>query len=196
MVKGFEASIETGAGVKALDLFPGDDGKIARVRVNMGAPRFAPADIPVLLGGDRCMGETIESGGETWTVHCVSMGNPHAVIWVDDAAHFPVERFGPGLETHPAFPQRCNVEFATVDGRRTIRMRVWERGSGETLACGTGACAVAVAAMVMGKCDSRVDVSLPGGTLTVEWAGGGAPVYMTGPAVHVFDGELELPDNA
>lgn len=192
MVRGLEASVETGAGVKVLDLFPGEDGKIARVRVNMGTPRFAPADIPALLGGGRCMGETIESGGETWAIHCVNMGNPHAVVWVDDPAGFPVERFGPGLENHPVFPERCNIEFATVDDRRNIRMRVWERGSGETLACGTGACAAAVAAMATGKCDSRAQVRLPGGTLTVEWAGGGAPVYMTGPAVHVFDGEIEI----
>lgn len=192
MIKGFEVSIETLGGIKVLDLFPGDDGKIARARVNMGMPRFAPADIPVLLGDERCMGETIESGGREWAIHCVNMGNPHAVIFVDDAMNFPVEKEGPTLEIHPVFPRKSNIEFATVIDRNTIDMRVWERGSGETLACGTGACATAVAAMYLGRCADRVDVRLRGGRLTIEWKGGDSAVYMTGPATHVFNGEIEI----
>ncbi|MGI5878541.1 MAG: diaminopimelate epimerase [Christensenellales bacterium] len=191
MVRGLEMTVETGSGVKTLDLFPGSDGKIARARVNMGVPELRPEKIPVLLGRDRCIGETIESGGRSWAIHCVSMGNPHAVIWVDDAMHFPVAQYGSGLETHPVFPRRCNIEFATVTGPNTIDMRVWERGSGETLACGTGACATAVAAMLTGRCEKRAEVSLRGGRLTIEWEGTGHPVYMTGPAAHVFDGEIE-----
>lgn len=192
LVRGFEVSVETGAGIKVLDLFPGDDGKIARVRVNMGEPRLRPEDIPVLLGGDRCMGEVIESDGRQWAIHCVNMGNPHAVIWVEDAMNFPVETYGPRLEVHPVFPRKCNIEFAAIRDSRNIDMRVWERGSGETLACGTGACATAVAAMALGRCGDRVDVRLRGGRLTIEWAGEGRPVFMTGPATHVFDGEIEI----
>jgi diaminopimelate epimerase len=130
------------------------------------------------------------AGDRSFALTCVSMGNPHAVAYVDDLDEFPVEHYGPMIETNAIFPKRTNVEFITVLGRGEIRMRVWERGTGETLACGTGACGAAVASMVKGLVDRMVTVHLPGGDLVIEWAEADGRVYMTGPAVEVYQGTL------
>jgi len=191
MVRGLETSIETLGGIKYLDLFPDTKDLISHVRVDMGKPIFAPADIPVTLGGVDCFGKIITSDKRNWEINCVNMGNPHAVIMVEDAMNFPVELFGPGLEVHSVFPEKSNIEFTTVVDRKNIDMRVWERGSGETLACGTGACATAVACIKLGLTDQRVVLRLLGGNLTIEWDTMGS-VFMTGPATYVFTGEVEI----
>jgi diaminopimelate epimerase len=142
-----------------------------------------------MLGeGDRVLGEQLTAGDREFTVTCVSMGNPHCVIYVDDVAKFPVTHYGPLLEHHPQFPQRTNVEWIEWLNRKEIRQRTWERGSGETLACGTGACAAAVASVLNGKTDRAVTVHLLGGDLEIEWADD-HHVYMTGPAVEAFRGD-------
>ncbi len=185
-----ELTIETLGGVKRLKLFPGADGKIDRVRVDMGAPVFDPPQIPV--AAERPFDLTAEADGSTWTLHCASMGNPHAVTYVDDPMTLDLPRIGPALENHALFPRRANIEFARVIDRGRIQMRVWERGSGETMACGTGACATAVVSMARGLVDDLVDVALRGGTLTIEWPNRQGSVFMTGPAVEVFTGEIDI----
>ena len=187
-----ELAIETLAGMKYLKLLPGPDGKIARVRVDMGAPVFAPAEIPVAAEGERAFDLIAEAAGQRWTLHCVSTGNPHAVTYVEDTGTLDLPGIGPALENHPLFPRRANIEFAEVIDRGTIRMRVWERGSGETLACGTGACATAAVSMARGLVDDRVDILLRGGTLTIEWPNRQGSIFMTGPAVEVFSGEVDI----
>lgn len=186
-----ELKVETRAGLKVVSL-SGDE-----VRVDMGPPLFDPAEIPVIADGSDALRLTVSPGPgfDDVLVTCLSMGNPHAVMTVDDPARSPVTTLGPALETASVFPNKTNVEFMRVHARDRITMRVWERGAGETLACGTGACAVAVAARVLGEVDERVTVSLPGGELTVEWEGSldsEAPVFLTGPAVRVFDGTINL----
>jgi diaminopimelate epimerase len=166
-----------------------------RVRVDMGRPILEPAKIPTGLGSGA--GPVLDAplelpDGRTLRVSSVSMGNPHAVIEVDDVERAPLETVGPLVERHPAFPNRVNVEFVRVLDPRRIRQRTWERGVGETLACGSGACATAVTAMLRGVAERAVSVELPGGTLEIEWAGEGEPVFMTGPAAEVFTGELPL----
>ena len=165
-----------------------------RVTVDMGRPVLEPAKIPTTLGGDD--GPVLEAplvvDGETLTVSSVSMGNPHAVLFVDDPDAAPVARLGPRIEVHPSFPNRVNVEFAAVVDRTRIRQRTWERGTGETLACGSGACAVAVVSMLLGRVDAEVTVELRGGELQIAWAGGDAPVHMTGPAAEVFTGHIPI----
>ena len=163
-----------------------------RVRVQMGRPILEPAKIPTTLGSGAgpVLGHLLEVDGEKLRVSSVSMGNPHAVIFVEDPDRTPVERLGPLVESHPAFPNRVNVEFATPQGRRRIRQRTWERGTGETLACGSGACAVAVVSMLEGRVDREVVVELRGGELEIAWPGGDSPVYMTGPTVEVFTGRI------
>jgi len=165
-----------------------------RVRVDMGPPILAPAKIPTTLGtGDGpVLDVPLEIDGETLRVSSVSMGNPHAVVFVEDPDSVPVERWGPLVENHSAFPNRTNVEFVTPLGRDRIRQRTWERGVGETLACGSGACAVAVVAMLRGVVDDEVRIELRGGELEISWKGGGAPVIMTGPAAEVFTGEFPI----
>jgi diaminopimelate epimerase len=165
-----------------------------RVRVDMGRPVLAPAKIPTTLaaGEGPVLGVLVEVGGERLRVSSVSMGNPHAVIFVPDPEAVAVERLGPLLERHPAFPNRVNVEFATPLSRERIRQRTWERGTGETLACGSGACAVAVVAMLEGRVDRRVTVSLRGGDLLIEWPHPEAHVLMTGPAAEVFTGTIPI----
>ena len=161
-----------------------------RVTVNMGAPVFDPARIP--FDGQGAVTEPLEVAGETLEISAVSMGNPHAVQVVDDVERAPVERLGPLIEHHPRFPKRVNAGFMQIKDRGHIRLRVFERGSGETLSCGTGACAAVVAGIRRGLLDSPVNVATHGGTLTIAWAGEGEPVLMTGPAITVFEGEIHL----
>lgn len=160
-----------------------------RVTVNMGAPRFEPADIPFEAPG-RALHYAVEQDEIPYFVSVLSMGNPHAVLTVDSVAHAPVTTLGPKLEHHPRFPKRVNVGFIEGIDRSHVRVRVWERGAGETLACGTGACAAVVAGRLQGWLDECVEVELRGGRLTIRWVGEGQPVYMTGPAVRVFDATL------
>jgi diaminopimelate epimerase len=161
-----------------------------RVTVNMGAPVFDPARIP--FDGLGTVSEPLEVAGETLEISAVSMGNPHAVQVVDDVERAPVEKQGPLIEHHPRFPKRVNAGFMQVKDRTHIRLRVFERGSGETLSCGTGACAAVVAGIRRGLLDSPVNVATHGGTLTIAWAGEDEPVLMTGPAITVFEGEIHL----
>jgi len=165
-----------------------------RVRVEMGQPVLAPAKIPTTLatGEGPVLDVPLEIDGETLRVSSVSMGNPHAVVFVEDPDRAPVERWGPLIEHHSAFPNRTNVEFVAPLGRDRIRQRTWERGVGETLACGSGACAVAVVAMLRGVADRAVRIELRGGELEISWKGDGAPVIMTGPAAEVFTGEFPI----
>ncbi|WP_212787106.1 diaminopimelate epimerase [Ferrigenium kumadai] len=164
-----------------------DDG---RVTVNMGAPMFAPEYIPFV--GQGAVSEPLEVAGETLEISAVSMGNPHAVQIVADVEHAPVEKLGPLIEHHPRFPNRVNAGFMQVKDRSHIRLRVYERGAGETLSCGTGACAAVVAGIRRGLLDSPVNVVTRGGQLTIAWNGEGEPVLMTGPAISVFEGEISL----
>jgi diaminopimelate epimerase len=184
-----EISVETLGGV-VRPSWAGPD----RVRVDMGRPVLAPAKIPTALGRGEgpVLDQPLEVGGETLRVSSVSMGNPHAVIFVDDPERAEVERLGPLIEKHAAFPNRTNVEFAAPVGRDRIRQRTWERGTGETLACGSGACAVAVLAMLRGVVDDQVRIELRGGELEIGWKGGDSPVIMTGPAAEVFTGEYPM----
>jgi diaminopimelate epimerase len=164
------------------------------VRVDMGAPVLAPAKIPTLLaeGDGPVLDVGLEVGGETLQVSSVSMGNPHAVIYVDSVDRAPVGELGPLVECHPTFPNRVNVEFVELLSRDRLRQRTWERGTGETLACGSGACAVAVVSMLRGVIDRSVSVVLRGGELSIQWEGDQASVFMTGPAATVFTGRIEL----
>ena len=181
-------TVETGRGVLTLDLDVEDD-KVARVRVDMGAPILEAAAIPTTLDGDPPVDVPLTIEGIELKVTAVSMGNPHAVAFVDDVDAFPVERIGAVLERHPSFPRRVNVHFVQVLGDDEVKMRTWERGTGITLACGTGACAVAVAGALTFRTRQRVLAHLPGGDLSLDWDGPGAPVFMTGPATEVFSGE-------
>jgi len=180
--------IKVGTARGPITLYVEPDGQ---VRVDMGAPRLDPADLPFDAPA-RAPTYPIEVGGEVVEIGAVSMGNPHAVLLVEDVASAPVERLGPLLEAHPRFPRRVNVGFMAAKGRDRIDLRVYERGSGETLACGTGACAAVVSGRLRGLLDERVTVRLPGGELRVSWRGGDAPVWMTGPAVTVFEGTIAL----
>ncbi len=161
------------------------------VRVDMGAPILEPEQIPFVAEQQQAT-YSIELNGREMTVGAVSMGNPHAVITVDDVDRAAVAEIGPAMELHPRFPQRVNVGFMQVIDRSNIRLRVYERGTGETLACGTGACAAVVSGIVQGLLDQQVQVSLPGGKLMIKWEGNNQPVLMSGPAASVFDGSIEL----
>jgi len=165
-----------------------DDG---RVTVNMGAPVFEPARIPFSDGSDEVV-QPLEVNGSTLQITAVSMGNPHAVQVVDDIEQAPVAVLGPLIENHPRFPKRVNAGFMQVLDRGHIKLRVYERGAGETLSCGTGACAAVVTGILRGLLDDRVHVATHGGSLTIQWLGGDSPVLMTGPALAVFDGEINL----
>lgn len=188
-----ELAIETKSGIRYLRLYT-ENGKVVRVRVNMGSPERRAALIPIISEQPQVQEEEIEAAGSVWKMTGVSMGNPHAVVPYDgDLAAMELEKIGPAFENHDRFPDRINTEFIKVLDSHTIQMRVWERGSGETLACGTGACAVAVAALWNHWVeDSAVTVRLRGGELTVEWDQKENIVYMTGPAVTVFEGEIML----
>ena len=180
-----EIVVETGSGLISPRLE--EDG---RVTVNMGAPIFDPERIP--FAGLGAVSEPLEVAGETLEISALSMGNPHAVQVVADVEHAPVEKLGPLIEHHPRFPKRVNAGFMQVKDRNHIRLRVYERGSGETLSCGTGACAAVVAGIRRGLLDSPVSVATRGGLLTIAWNGEGTPVLMTGPAITVFEGEINL----
>jgi diaminopimelate epimerase len=183
--------IETLGGIKELELAT-EDGKVAFVTVNMGSPILNPSLIPVVSDKDRVINEPIIVDGKEYRMTCVSMGNPHAVVFVSDTKDLPLEKLGPLFEHHAAFPERVNTEFIHVIDRRRIDMRVWERGSGETLACGTGACASVVASYLNGYTEAEVTVALLGGELKVRYDVAENLVYMTGPAVTVFEGDYPL----
>ncbi len=180
--------LETRAGVKRLELTFDRNGMVDLVSVDMGAPSFDRADLP-MTGQGEALKEPLEAGGQVFEATCLSMGNPHVIVFVDDVDTAPVTSAGPLLERHPAFPKFTNVEFVQVVGPQRLRQRTWERGVGETLACGTGACAVAVASQTRGFTGQRVTIELLGGPLELEWARGG-PVRMTGPAREVAHGTL------
>lgn len=184
-----EIHVETAGGLIAPRLE--DDGQVT---VDMGVPRFAPTDIP-FIGDADASSHQLEIAGRFVDIGAVSMGNPHAVQVVEDVDAAPVATDGPRIESHPRFPRRVNAGFMQVVDRHAIRLRVYERGAGETLACGTGACAAAVTGIRQGLLDSPVEVRMRGGRLVVAWDGPGTPVRMTGPAVTVFDGEIEIPEN-
>lgn len=181
-------TVMTGAGLKLLKLRV-KQGKVASVRVDMGAPELRPELIPVDLPGEIVMGHRLQVGSNAYEIHCVSMGNPHCVVFVKDPDQVDVEQVGTLLENHPIFPRRANIEFVQVVSREHLRMRVWERGSGETLACGTGACASLVAAVLTGRAERQVTMDLLGGSLELDWSCEDDHVYQEGPAKFVFDGE-------
>jgi diaminopimelate epimerase len=185
-----EITVESGAGIKKLTLTV-EDGKVVLVRVDMGEPILKPDLIPVVSDKEKVVAEPILVDETEWKMTCVSMGNPHAVVFVEDVAKFPVETVGPLFENHKCFPKRTNTEFVTVHSRTEVSMRVWERGSGETWACGTGTCATVMACILNGYTDNRVLVHLLGGDLTIEYDEKTNHIYMTGPATEVFHGEWE-----
>lgn len=189
-----ELDIETLSGIKRLTLFP-ENGKVKTVRVDMGKAALSPAALPVLLEGEKVVGRQVSVAGGTYEITCVSMGNPHCVVFTDDwkdfdLDHFEIETLGPKFESDPLFPERVNTEFVKILGDRTLQMRVYERGSGETFACGTGACAAAVAAVENGHCRKGEDITvrLRGGELVINYTDD--TVHMTGPATEVFTGEI------
>ena len=184
-------SLETLGGIKYLDLNI-KDGKVETVKVDMGEPVLTPSEIPVNLPGDKIIDEPLDILGQTWNITCISMGNPHAVVFVDDTKSLDLEKIGPSFEKHPIFPEQVNTEFVHVIDRKTVDMRVWERGSGETFACGTGACATAFACILNGKTDDEVLVHLVGGDLLIQYDRETNHIFMTGPATEVFSGEIQL----
>ena len=173
---------------------PSDRGQVKRVRVNMGQPILEAAQIPVIApdSPNQVINEPLQVGDREYRMTCVSMGNPHAVIFTDHVAELPLEKIGPDFENHERFPRRTNTEFVEIEDREHVFMRVWERGTGETLACGTGCCAVAVAGVLNGLTEDTVTVKLLGGELLIHWDREENIVYMTGPAVSVFEGEIAL----
>lgn len=182
-------TVETRSGIKTLYMTT-ENGVVTAVRVDMGRPGLKPADLPTTL--EETIDVPLTAGETTYRVTCVSMGNPHCVQFVEDVDALDLEAIGPALEHHAVFPERANIEFVQVLGRGEIKMRVWERGSGETWACGTGACASAVACILNGKTERGVLVHLRGGDLNIRWADENASVEMTGPAEFVFDGTVEI----
>lgn len=186
-----QISIETGAGIKYLDLKV-TDGKVTEVTVDMGSPIMKPEQIPVLYEGEEVIAEPINIAGTLYEITCVSMGNPHTVIFVEDTRAVELDKIGPLFEHNSLFPKRTNTEFIHVHDRNTIDMRVWERGAGETLACGTGACASVYACIRNGYTEDQVTVRLLGGELSVRYDREKNTIFMTGPAVTVFDGEINL----
>ena len=188
-----ELSILSGGKVKYLKLEV-EGGKVLTAKVNMGKPVFVPGEIPVVMpeGAERAVDVPIEAGGETYRMTCVSMGNPHVVLFVDDVAGLKLENIGPLFEHHARFPKRINTEFVKVVDRSHVEMRVWERGSGETLACGTGACASVAACVLNDLTDNAVTVKLLGGELVIEWDREEDVIYMTGPAATVYEGEISV----
>ena len=189
-----ELTIETLAGIKELVLTIEED-KVAKVRVNMGAPILASEKIPVLASKEPVVKEPIVVDDKEWEMTCVSVGNPHAIVFLEEpVSTFPIEKVGPSFEHHKRFPNRINTEFVEVINRDRIKMRVWERGANETFACGTGACASVVAAILNGYCNKKVTVELLGGELEIEWKDADNGIYMTGSATTVFDGQITLPE--
>jgi diaminopimelate epimerase len=186
-----QISVETLGGIKYLDLAV-EDGKVSLVKVDMGKPELEADLIPIISEREQVIDEPIEVDGKEYHMTGVSMGNPHAVIYVDDVKGLDLEKIGPKFENHERFPKRINTEFVHCIDRQTVEMRVWERGSGETLACGTGACAVAVSSILNNLTDTQVTVKLLGGDLQIEWDREKDRVFMTGPATVVFDGVIDI----
>lgn len=186
-------SVETLAGIKYLDLTL-EAGKAVLIKVDMGKPELKAGKIPVVTEhpSERVIGMPIDVDGIGYRMTCVSMGNPHAVVFVEDVKGLEIEKIGPGFENHERFPRRINTEFVRVLDRKTVEMRVWERGAGETMACGTGACAAAAACILNGLTENEVTVKLLGGNLQIEWDKEEDKIYMTGPASVVFDGEIDI----
>lgn len=184
-------SIETLAGIKHLELTL-ENNQVKLVKVDMGKPELLAAAIPVTAESEQVINKPIEVLGETYQMTCVSMGNPHCVIYMDDVEQLEIEKLGPLFENHKRFPKRINTEFVKVIDTKTLQMRVWERGSAETLACGTGACATAVATILNGLCEDEVLIHLLGGDLKIKWDAEDKHVYMTGSAEFVFDGEIQI----
>jgi len=181
--------VETMSGIRTIDLVLGDDGKAVAATVDMGEPILDPPSIPVAISIEQVVEAPIGAGSQTFKMTCVSMGNPHAVIYVDDAASFPFTEHGPILEHDAMFPERINVHFVQVHSGNEVTVRTWERGSGHTLACGTGASAVCVAGVLAGRTDRKITAHLDGGDLDLEWRESDGHVYMTGPAAEVFTGQ-------
>jgi len=187
-----EITAETGAGILTLQLVTGADGKVEKVRVNMGPPRLTRGVIPMTGNPEeQVINQPLNILHSTFQITCASMGNPHCVIFVDDVESFQVEKYGPLIENHELFPRRTNVEFVQIISRTEVRQRTWERGAGETLACGTGSSAVTAACVLNGLTEKKILNHLSGGDLEMEWAEDGN-IYMTGPAVEVFSGEIAL----
>ena len=182
-------SVISAGKIKYLTLFL-RDGKGEQVKVDMGAPELTARLVPVVSENEQAIDEPIQVQGVTYRMTCVSMGNPHAVVFMDDVESLAIEKIGPFFENHERFPKRTNTEFVEVIDRNTVRMRVWERGTGETFACGTGACATVVACVLNGLTEVTVTVELLGGSLTVTWDREAGTIYMTGPAETVFEGEI------
>ena len=180
-------NLETLSGIKVLSLNMSDEGEVESVTVDMGEPELEAASVPVVTASEKMIEETVETSSGSVNVTAVSMGNPHGVIFVDRIEDVDFDKLGPELEHHPMWPDRANIEFLQILSPSEARMRVWERGTGETLACGTGACASAVAAALTGRCDRKVTIHLRGGDLTIEWCADGH-VMMTGSATEVFEG--------
>lgn len=189
LVLNSEFRVETKAGVMIPTVIL-HDHKVKDIRVNMGKPNFLPSKIPILLENKEVIDQEVRIGDTIFRINAVSMGNPHCVIYVKNLDNFPIERVGPIIERDQIFPARTNVEFVEVINRKQLNMRVWERGAGITLACGTGACAAVVASVKNDLTDSQVTVQLPGGELFIEWAADEL-VYMTGPAEYVFSGKID-----
>jgi diaminopimelate epimerase len=187
-------NIETGNGVLTVGLIIDDSNKVQKACVNMGRPVLVPKHIPVQLAGEKVVEKPIEIAGQQLLMTAVSMGNPHAVFFCDDVNAIELEKIGPVIEKHPLFPERVNVHFVEAIGQSEFKMRTWERGSGITLACGTGACACCVAANLTDRCDRRCTAHLLGGDLDLNWGKEDNCVYMTGPAVEVFEGVFEWPE--
>lgn len=183
--------IYTKAGIKPISLIRNKKGVVTDARVNMGSPILKPAEVPTKLGGTLMQDLSVD--GVDYKVSCISMGNPHCVLYVDDVVSLDLDKIGPSFESHEMFPERINTEFVKVIDRQNLQMRVYERGAGETWACGTGACAVAVATILNGLCDNQVTLHLRGGDLFIEWSGKEEdPVFMTGPATRVFKGSIKF----
>lgn len=187
-------TIESMGKIKYIDLTLDDDGKVKSVKVDMGAPVLDAKNVPVISKMERAIGDEIEVDGKTYIMTCVSMGNPHAVIFLDeDIKSLSIDEIGSKFENHERFPNKANTEFARIIDRQNIEMRVWERGTGETLACGTGCCATAVAGILDGRVDNNVKIHVLGGVIDIYWSGKAEDsVIMSGPAQIVFDGEIKI----
>lgn len=187
-----QISIVSAGKVKYLDLTVDEKNLVKTVKVNMGSPILVPKQIPAIFEGESVIDAPIQVQGQEYRVTCVSMGNPHAVVFVDNTAQLDLEKIGPDFEHHKVFPNRTNTEFVEVIDRSHVKMRVWERGTGETLACGTGCCATVVACVLNGLTDTSVEVEVLGGRIQIYWDRENNLVYMTGPATTVFEGEIDI----
>ena len=192
LTKNKNISIISAGKIKYLELTTDDSDKVVQVKVNMGEPILEPTQIPVLAESDSSVNIPISVQGKDYVMTCVSMGNPHAVLFVDDVKNLELEKVGPDFENHAKFPRRTNTEFVQIVDDEHVKMRVWERGTGETLACGTGCCATAVACVLNGLTKETVEVEVLGGKIQIEWDRENNLVYMTGPATTVFEGEINI----